>query len=253
MHAAHGGRLVVPHLQPVRADGRNVAVLQVGHALGGLEQGGNVGGDDAFPRPHADHEGILPAGRHQDVAGGAHRQEGVGAPDLPQGPHDSGPQVSVAMRLDEVGQDLAVRLRPHPVAPVLELLPKLVVVVDVPVMDDGDGPAAVQVGVGVALGGGAHGGPAGVADAEGALQGRDLALELLHEAGVLEDVEAFTVADGDPTGVVAAVLDAVEGVEEDGPGLPGANVADDSAHRGSPRLRVSRARRPAWKGARQVR
>ena len=61
--------------------------------------------------------------------------------------------------------------------------------------------------------------------------------EVLDEADGLGDADAarararVAVEDGDAAGIVAAVLDAVERVEEDGQRVSGPDVPRDSAHR----------------------
>ena len=116
-------------------------------------------------------------------------------------------------------------------AALAKLLAQGVVVLDAAVVDDGDAAGAVEVGVGVELRGGADGGPAGVADADGAGDGAGLGAEVLDVADGLGDMDAAAVEDGDAAGVVAAVLDAVEGVQQDGEGVSRPDVARDSAHR----------------------
>ena len=73
--------------------------------------------------------------------------------------------------LEEVGEDLGVGLGAEAVASATELLSQGVVVLDAAVVNDGDAAGAVEVGVRVELGGSADGGPAGVADADGAGDG----------------------------------------------------------------------------------
>ena len=73
--------------------------------------------------------------------------------------------------LDEVGDDLGVGLGDELVALGDEGVLEGEVVFDDAVVDDDEGAGAVAVGVGVLFGGAAVGGPAGVADAEGAVDG----------------------------------------------------------------------------------
>ncbi len=96
------------------------------------------------------------------------------------------------------------------------------VVFDDAVVHDDEGSGAVAVGVGVLFGGAAVGGPAGVADAVGAVDGRGgddgfEVAELAGRAAELEGVGGFGgAADGDAGGVVAAVLEAAKTFNDDG-------------------------------------
>ena len=73
--------------------------------------------------------------------------------------------------LDEVGDDLGVGLGDELVALGGEFALQVEVVFDDAVVDDDDAAGAVAMGMGVLFGGPAVRGPAGVADAEGAVEG----------------------------------------------------------------------------------
>ena len=93
------------------------------------------------------------------------------------------------------------------------------VVLDDAVVDDDEGAGAVAVGVGVLFGGAAVGGPAGVADAEGAVDGAvgDDVFEVAELAGGAAQCEAVGAAGyGDAGGVVAAVFEAAQAFNDDG-------------------------------------
>src|SRR5207245_6028282 len=102
------------------------------------------------------------------------------------------------------------------------------------VVNDDEGAAAVAVGVGVLLRGPAVRLPAGVADAEGPLDllEAQALLEIAQLAGAAHHLDGAAVDDRDAGGVVAAVLEAAEAVEEDAADLLRTDVADDSAHGG---------------------
>ena len=111
------------------------------------------------------------------------------------------------------------------------------VVFDDAVVHDDEGSGAVAVGVGVFFGGAAVGGPAGVADAVGAVDGRggDDGFEVAELAGGAAEFERGGVrgraAYGDAGGVVAAVFEAAQTFNDDGDDRFGADVTDDSTHR----------------------
>ena len=140
--------------------------------------------------------------------------------------------------LDDVGDDLGVGFGGEGVAFGDEGFFELEVVFDDAVVDDDEGAGAVAVGVGVLFGGAAVGGPAGVADAEGALDGvfgEDVGevAEFAGGAAKLErvgDAIGRGAGDGDAGGVIAAVLEAGEALHDDVDGGFGADVTNDSAH-----------------------
>src|SRR5262249_1472673 len=106
------------------------------------------------------------------------------------------------------------------------------VVLDDAVVDDGDAAVGGQVRVGVAVGGGAVGGPAGVADADAAGGGRlaEVAAEGLDAGGLLAKVPVAAGDGGEAGAVVAAVLQAVQPLDEDRLGVLLADVPDNAAH-----------------------
>jgi hypothetical protein len=105
-------------------------------------------------------------------------------------------------------------------------------------VDDDEGAGAVGVGVGVLFGGAAVGGPAGVADAEGSMEGvvGDDGLEVAELAGGAAELEyalavgAGSTGDGDAGGVIAAVLETAQAFEDDRDDGFWADVTNDSAH-----------------------
>src|SRR5262249_2444535 len=106
------------------------------------------------------------------------------------------------------------------------------VVLDDPVMDQDDAGPVIAVGVGVVLGDAAVGCPAGVGQAQRPLEAPGL-LELLLQHADAPDGAAdvdLAVEDRDPGRVVAPVLQALEALDQEGPGLLVPDVGDDPAH-----------------------
>jgi hypothetical protein len=141
------------------------------------------------------------------------------------------------VRFDEVGDDLGVRLGAKVVALSAQLLLQGEVVLDDAVVDDHHLAGAVLVRVGVGVAGLAVGRPAGVADpyrsgGEDAFQAGGEAAELargLDHLGI-----ALPVQDGDSRAVIAAVLEALQPLEQHRPRLPVPHVADYATHKASP-------------------
>src|SRR4030095_534046 len=91
---------------------------------------------------------------------------------------------------------------------------------------------AVGVGMGVLFRGTAVGGPARVADAERAGQRllSQHALEHLDAAGGAPDVKRALVEHRDARGVVAAILEPLQSLDDDADRALVTDVADDSTH-----------------------
>ena len=136
--------------------------------------------------------------------------------------------------LDEVGDDFGVGFGYKFVALGGEFGFEGEVIFDDAVVDDDEGAGAVAVGVGVLLGGAAVGGPAGVADAEGAGErvGGEDCFEVAKLAGGSAELHDAVggAGDGDAGEVVAAVFEAAEAFDDDGDGRIRANVSNDSTH-----------------------
>ena len=131
-----------------------------------------------------------------------------------------------------MGDDLGVGLGLEDVTLGQELALQLDVVLDHPVVDDDDAALAVAMGMRVLVGRASVGGPAGVTEAEGPLDGLSLdqLLEVLELPRAAADFEPSFADDGDAGGIVAAVLELAQTLDEDFSGLSGADVSDDAAH-----------------------
>src|SRR5208282_2495638 len=121
-----------------------------------------------------------------DLAGVLAADDGkaVGADDLAQGIANglgegsglaAGAGLALVIIADQMGQHLGVGGGMKGVAGFEEPFLETVAIFDHAIVDDGDFAGLVQVRVGIFIGGGAVGGPAGVADAE--LAGDGLVLE----------------------------------------------------------------------------
>ena len=93
-------------------------------------------------------------------------------------------------------------------------------------------PALVEVWMGVTLAGGAVSGPAGVSDAYGrgrALRGQFF-LELHDSADGSRNVDPVAFKQGYPSGVISAVFQPFEALDEDRARLFVSDITDNSAH-----------------------
>ena len=133
-----------------------------------------------------------------------------------------------------MGDDLGVGVGDEGVAFRTELLLELQEVLDDAVVDNDDVAGGVAVRVRVLLGRLAVRGPAGMPDAVGAvcrLQANGFFQLAELAGGAAEGERAVPGADGDAGGIVAAVLEASQAVNDDRRCVVGSDVADDSAHK----------------------
>jgi hypothetical protein len=148
-----------------------------------------------------------------------------------------------------VGDDFGVGFGDEGVAGGDELALEGEIVFDDAVVDDDEGSGAVAVGVGVLFGGTTVGGPAGVADAEGAVDGvgGDDGLKVAELAGGATEFEGGGASGyGDAGGVVATVLEAAQAFNDDGDDGLRTDVSNDSTHVLECRWRRVVLRRAAW-------
>src|SRR5271165_3451413 len=133
-----------------------------------------------------------------------------------------------------MGDDLGVGLGDEDVALGGQFPFQFEVVFDDAVVDDDDAAGTVAVGMSVLFGGAAVGGPAGMTDAVGTVQGvvaEDL-FDVAQLAGGAADFEFFFAgaADRDAGRVIAAIFETPQSFENDRDNFLFAYVTDDSAH-----------------------
>ena len=149
--------------------------------------------------------------------------------DVRQGPLHRRQEVALVILLDEVRQHLGIGLGDEGMPRGGKLFPQLPEVGDGAVMHHGDTTGAVGVGMGVHLVPLAVGRPPRMPDAHRPGVFFKLLRQLVHPHGVLEHRQ-LAVSNGDAAGVVAAILQPGQSIEQYGLGFPDAAVADNSAH-----------------------
>jgi hypothetical protein len=220
---------------PRGLDDADVAVLEIAHRLRVGLDGEDVGGEEELFLAIADDERARPTGaeNHARMAG-RDETESKAALEAPEGRterlHEAKP--SRHPRGHEVGHDLGVGGRGEVIAGGLELVAQLQIILDDAVVHDGDTSARVRMRMGIGLGGGAMGGPAGMPDAHVRLQGllEHLALQIDDLADLATELETAVEGNGETRGVIAAVLQALETVHHHDLGEVVPDVADDAAH-----------------------
>ena len=231
----------------VGAQRDDLAALDVLDGAGLGEERGYVGADKLLALAAADDQrALLARGNKRLGLVEAHRDERVVALHLGVGGAHGGGEVAGVVGGDQVRDDLGVGFRCEHPAALGEAILERHVVLDDPVDHDVDAIGAVVVGMRVLLADAAMGRPAGVADAgrgrtreerDGASRGLGSAIALSQlglQRGEVADgahgLDAVLGDHGDPGAVVAAVLQALEAVQQQFTRRTLADVAHDSAH-----------------------
>jgi hypothetical protein len=237
-------------LDAVRGDDRHLAVLEDDHVTRVGQDRRDVGRDEhlAAPEAHDDAPGAV-LGRDEPVGRGRRdHADGVRAGDLGERRLHGCVEATVARQvmLDEMGEHLGVGVGAERVPGRLQPLLDLDVVLEDAVVHHDEIAGAVGVRMRVLLGRPTVRGPSRVADADGAGDGplAQHRLQRLQPARGAPDVQPARVEHGDAGGIVAAVLETPETVDDDVHRALLADVPDDSAH-----VSLPSCGRPAAHGA----
>jgi hypothetical protein len=204
------------------------------------DERGDVGAEEVLAVADADHERAAAPGRHEGVGlGGRGGDEGEGPFQAPADLAHRLGQAALALGrgvegpCQQVGGDLGVGLRGELDAVLLALGAEGGEVLDDPVVDHRDRAVGRQVGVRVAVGRTTVGRPPGVPDADGGRRQRVLGQHLLQVrqlAGLLGRAQRPVGDDGDPSGVVAPVLEPAQAFDDHVPGVLRTDISHDAAH-----------------------
>ena len=238
----------VVELDPEGGEQGHLAVLHRQDGAGEARQSGRVAGAEELAFPQSDQQRGLAPRHHQGPRHRRpHHRQGI-SPVQPRqhllhrlqqqggrGRTPGGLQVGQAPG-HQVGDHLGVGVGEEHHTAGLQLLPQAAVVLDDAVLHHRQPAAAIEVGVGVALLGLAVGGPAGVADAA---QPRCPTLLIaggeVHQLALgLEAVEAaaggIRCHGGDAGGVIAAIFELPQSIEQLGCRLARTDQGNDAAH-----------------------
>ena len=133
----------------------------------------------------------------------------------------------------QLGHHLRVRLGPEGVALLHQLRPQQGVVFNDAVVDNGEQAVFTDLRVCVDVVGLPVGSPAGVSHAQRTGHGAALLRQIgqrLQTALGLADAQPLRAAHGHAGGVVAAILQTAQAVQQDGGRLLGAHITHDSTH-----------------------
>ena len=142
-----------------------------------------------------------------------------------------------AMVVDQVGDDFGVGLRGELVAERAQAVALLLMVLDDAVVDQRE-VAVADVRMRVAFGDAAVRGPARVADAEGGVEalGDRRGFHLGDAAGAAHAAHGFAIDHRDAGGIVAAVFQPLEPIDQQRDHITIGDGTDDSAHAGNSRF-----------------
>ena len=222
---------------------------------GGIDKRNHVGGNVGTGLAHTDHNrGVLAGNGNHARLVGTHGGQAIGAHHVGAGlAHGSYQVVRLGIGLfDQMREDFGIGLALKVMSAALQLLAQLGEVLDDAVVDDGDTTVATGVGMGVGNRRLSVGGPAGVANAAGsiAVDVGELALKARDLAHTADDIEmcrgALAHLERDTRGVIAAIFHTLKARDQDVLCNIRAGVADNSAHRINPFVRVTAKRPRTW-------
>ena len=219
---ALGRRAVEPgHLHALAGDGHHLVLAELERLAGVLDERRHVGAEEVLAVAEAHDERGVTARRHDTrgvlgVDGDEGERPGQQLADPLHGDGEVGAGLELA--LEKMRDDLGVGVGPHLDPLALQLVTERGEVLDDAVVDHRRAVAAAQVGVGIAIGRGAVGGPPGVSDAGGRHGERVLGeglLEVGQLAGLLVGEELAVAHERDAGGVVTAVLEPSQTLDHD--------------------------------------
>ena len=162
----------------------DVSLVEDDDVLGVLQDGRHVAGEEALAVAEPDDERHVHPGADDPVGMvGVHDADGVRAAHLVERDAHGLDEVAAVLRLDEVRQHLGIGLGGEPMSLGHESVLDLGVVLDDPVVDEGELAGAVGVRVGIRVVRPAVRRPARVADA--GMAGRAVAVEVVGQVGEL--------------------------------------------------------------------
>ncbi len=221
----------------VAADLDDLVLPEFDRVAGELDEGCDVAAEEGLAVADPEHQRGIPPSRDDDVRlvdVDQHQRERAGQPPADRA-HSVGERTAVTFEHagDEVGDGLGVGVADELDAGGFEFGAQFGEVLDDPVVHDGDATARVRVRVRVAVVGRAVRRPPGVPHPgrPGDRPRRDLLVQVLDPPGPLGDLKLAGVGDdGDARGVVAAVLEAAQALDDDVETRPRTDVPDDAAH-----------------------
>ena len=145
----------------------HLAVVEVHHRPGVLQNGGRIRRHEILPVTHPDQQrGPVTSGDQRTRLIGRDHRNAVGALDVPECRSHGFFEIAFVVLADQMGQHLRVGFRLEGVTAHLEGFADRAGVFDDPIVNDGDPAGLVQMGVSVGGRWGAVGGPTGVPDTD---------------------------------------------------------------------------------------
>ena len=221
----------------LRGEGSKLPILQINDGAGMADEGGNIGSEEILPSAHAQNQraGVLDGDQLTGVLITDHTQ-GVGTLQAGNGFHHSPLQVTSIIQIQQMYNHFCIGFAVKNKTFLHQFRPKLGIILDNAVMNHGKMTVVGQVGVGIGDGGGAVGGPAGMADAAEA--GDVFAvigapIQVLQIAAALFGNDPSLMLHGDASRVIATIFQPFQAFQKYGRRLLAPGKADDSTHKRS--------------------
>ncbi len=224
-------------LDSIGAHHRDLTVFQIDHFAGPVQNGDDIRG----------HHVLTVTDTHNQRWALSEGDDGLGLPLTHRnnriltdesGHHLENPFTQrPGFSAEQLGDEFGVGVRGQ-FDPVLEKFPpQRGVVLQDSVVDHRDRSRRIHLGVGVGLGRGAVGRPAGMADSGGSMERAVVGqlFEIPELALGAKDLNAVSAWHGHPGGIITAVFEPPQAIEDDRHHLVGADIADDSTHTSPPR------------------
>ena len=242
LHLANNGLTVeVSEAHTFRRNDGKVAISKEKQIAGVIQNRGNIGGDEVFVFAQ-------PNDSRRAIAGGdnlvrfinrnyGQRKTPVSWVTVLRTASSSDgrcpfPVIHVVL-LDHVGDDFGIGFGGELMSFFGELPLQRNVILDDPVMHDDDSPRAIAMRVSIFFSGTAVGGPAGMADSIGSIERleADNFFEVAEFAFGAADLQAVTIAaNRDTGGVITAIFEPPQTIQNDRYNPLLANISDNSAH-----------------------
>ena len=201
---------------------------------GVVDDCGNIGGNEVFTFAQTDNEGIVLLGADNGVRVGAvHDNKAVGAFDDGKHLADGGEEIAVVQFFQQMGYDFRIRFGLEHMALFHEVFFQSQVVFNDTIMNHYEMVMAVSMGMGIPVGRFAMGCPAGMTDADMALERMlfQLIFQIHQPALLFLNVYFSIFIDRNACRIISSVFQAAKSVNQKVGGISTAHITYNTAHK----------------------